>query len=66
MKFKQVKELASNDLDKKIDEIHKDLMKDYAQMSTGTPPKNAGALREKKKTIAKILTLKRERSGKNV
>ena len=66
MKFKVIKELASKDLDKKMEEIHKDLMRDYAQISAGTPPKSPGALREKKRTIAKILTLKRERSGKQV
>jgi len=63
MKFKELKELNKNELVDKIKEIKLELMKDYAQISAGTPAKNPGMIKQRKKTIAKILTLLREKEG---
>ena len=57
MKAKELKALAVNDLNSKMEELYKDLMKDNAQISTGTIPKNPGKIRLAKKTIARIKTL---------
>ena len=57
MKHKELKMLPEPELKKKLEELHKELMKDNAQVATGTIPKNPGKLKVTKKTIARIHTL---------
>lgn len=57
MKFKELKALSKDELEKKRTELRKELMKENTQISTGTSPKSPGKLRNMKKTIAKITML---------
>lgn len=56
MKYKQLKELDSAELSRKMDEIRLELMKLKAQTATGTNPKNTSQIRQLRRTIAKIRT----------
>ena len=49
--------LNKEELKSKLIELRKELMKQNAQISTGTTPKSPGQVREIKKTIAKILSI---------
>jgi|ETNmetMinimDraft_2_1059921.scaffolds.fasta_scaffold288103_1 ribosomal protein L29 len=60
MKTKELRGLSKEEQDKKLDELHKELMQDRSQMSAGTPPKSTGLMRERKKTIARIHTIRNE------
>jgi len=60
MKIKELRQNNVEELDKKLSEIRKDLIKINAQVATGTGVKNAGQIRQMKRTIARILTVKRE------
>ncbi len=64
MKIKEIRALNKNDFDGKIVELKKELIKLNAQVSTGTAPKSPGRIREIKRTIAKILTVKKENEEK--
>ena len=57
MKFKQLKQMQKQELNQKTDELKKELVKLYAQVATGTPPKNSGQIRNSKRTIARIKTI---------
>ena len=57
MKVKELRALGEPELKNKMTELYKELMKDNAQVATGTIPKNPGKLRLAKKTIARIKTL---------
>ncbi len=57
MKFKDLQALTKEQLEKKMEELQVELMKDRAQMSAGTPPKNPGLMRERRRTVAKIKSL---------
>jgi ribosomal protein L29 len=57
MKFKQLKSMQKSELTQKIDELKKEMIKLYAQVATGTPPKNSGQIRNARRTIAKINTI---------
>ena len=57
MKFADIKKMSKEDLDKKLVELRKDLMKENAQIATGTTPKSPGKIKVMKKTIAKILAI---------
>jgi len=57
MKTKDLRSMSKTDLDSKLLELRKELIKHNAQIATGTTPKSPGQVREIKKAIAKILTI---------
>ena len=63
MKAKELKAMNEPDLENKITELKKELMKINSQIAIGTVPKSPGKVREMKRAIAKILTLKRQKGG---
>tara|TARA_Y100000310_G_scaffold344792_1_gene459548 strand:+ start:1280 stop:1471 length:192 start_codon:yes stop_codon:yes gene_type:complete len=48
--------MSKEDLEKRLVELRKELMKFNAQISTGTPPENPGQVKNIKKNIARIHT----------
>jgi len=60
-KTSELRSLKEEDLDKRLAELKTELIKLYTQVSTGTTLKNPSDVRDTRKGIAKILTLKRER-----
>ena len=62
MKTKELRNLTKKDLETKLDELKKELIKLNAQVATGTVPKSPGQIKQIKKTIAKILTLQKEKN----
>lgn len=57
MKFKDLKAMPKNELNEKLLELKRELIKENAQVAIGTIPKNPGKLKTTKKTIAKIKSL---------
>ncbi len=57
VKAKELKNIKKEELDKKLKELRTELMKENAQIATGTIPKNPGNVRNIKKNIARILTV---------
>ncbi len=57
MKLKELKQINPKELEKRLEELKKELIKYNAQVSTGTPAENPGRIRTVKKTIAKIITI---------
>ena len=64
MKTKELKLMNDVDLESKTSELKKELMKINSQIAIGTVPKSPGKVKEIKKTIAKILTIKHEKNLK--
>jgi len=60
MKAKEIRKTDTKELDKKLIELKKDLIKFNAQVATGTGVKSPGQIRQIKRTIARILTIKNE------
>lgn len=60
MNFKQISSLSDKDRQEKLKEIELELMKERAQIASGTAPKNPGLIRENKRTIARIKTLEKQ------
>lgn len=59
MKAKELKAMNEIDLESKSIELKKELMKVNSQIAIGTLPKSPGKVKEMKRTIAKILTIRR-------
>ena len=62
MKVKEIRSMSKDDLDTKLVELKKELLKLNAQISTGTTPKSPGQVKQVKKNIARILTILSEKS----
>lgn len=63
MKFKDIAKQKPDQLSKKIDELHRELMKDRAQVASGSTPKNPGNIRRIRKSIARIKTFLNSQTG---
>ncbi len=61
MKTKEIRSMNKEDLNAKLEELRKELIKVNAQVSTGTTPKSPGQVKQIKKNIAKILTILHEK-----
>ena len=61
MKAKELKVLSELDLESKSLELKKEMMKMNSQIAIGAAPKNVGKLKDMKRTIARILTIKQEK-----
>ena len=64
MKAKELRVMNKIDLENKVVELKKELMKINSQIAIGTVPKSPGKVKEMKRTIAKILTIKHEKTSK--
>ena len=65
MKTKELKSLNKEDLISQLKELKKELVKHNAQIATGTTPKSPGQVKQTKKTIARILTILKQKPGIN-
>jgi len=62
-KIKDLRSMTKEELNSKLKELRKEMIKHNAQIATGTTPKSPGQIREIKKTIARILTIIRTQKG---
>ena len=60
-KTKDLRSMSREDLNSKLIELRKELIKHNAQIATGTTPKSPGQLRTTKRTIARLLTIIKEK-----
>ena len=63
MKAKEMRSMGKEELQTKLEELKKELMKANAQISTGTTPKSPGQVKQIKKNIARILTIVHEKNS---
>jgi ribosomal protein L29 len=66
MRFKDIKKMPKDELDKKLYEMKTELMKLSAQIAIGTTPKNTKQVRDIKRALAKIETLRQQNFEKQV
>lgn len=65
MKKKEIRGLSKEEKEKKLNDLRMELMKLQTKIKIGTPPENPGLVRQIKKTIARLLTMKGEIKEKN-
>ena len=56
MKTKEIMSMSKEETEAKLEELRKELIKQRAQIATGTTPKSPGQVKQIKKNIARILT----------
>ncbi len=63
LKIKELESMRIEELNTKLEELKKELIKHNAQIATGTNPKSPGQVRVIKKTVARILTVLKTKGG---
>jgi len=63
-KSKALRDMSNEELEKKLQELRMELMKEKAKIKVGGVADNPGKIREIRRTIARILTIKKEKSKK--
>lgn len=61
MKAKEIRLMNETDLESKMLELKKELMKINSQIAIGTIPKNPDKVKNIKRTVAKIITIKNQK-----
>jgi|TARA_B100001971_G_C18105486_1_gene491257 large subunit ribosomal protein L29 len=58
LKIKEIREMSKEDLNNKLEELRKELIKLNTQIARGTTPKSPGQVKQIKKAISRILLIK--------
>jgi len=64
IKKKKLREMSTKELDEKLKELRLELSKDIASSEVGGSVKSPGRIREMRRTIARILTMKKRKEKK--
>ncbi|MCK5107544.1 MAG: 50S ribosomal protein L29 [Nanoarchaeota archaeon] len=62
VKKKDLKNMGNEEIEKTLKELKMELIKANSQVASGSAPKNPGQIRQIKKTIARIITIQKEKS----
>jgi large subunit ribosomal protein L29 len=61
LRAKDIRNMKPEEIKKKLQELRLELSKELANVKMGRPVKNPGKIREIRRTIARILTIQREK-----
>ena len=64
LKNKEIKELKEKQLESKLKDLRKELVKIRSQIALGSVPENPGRTKEVRRTIARLLTFKKNQGRK--
>lgn len=62
LKAKDIRTMKDADLEKQLKDLRNDLLKQRAITATGGAPESPGRIRELRRTIARILTIRKEKA----
>ena len=60
-KTKELRAMAKEELNEKLQQLETELSKEKGAVASGTKPDNPGKIREVRKTIARIITIQKEK-----
>ena len=60
-KTKELRAMAKEELNEKLQQLETELSKEKGAVASGTKPENPGKIKEVRKTIARIITIKKEK-----
>lgn len=58
--MKEIREMKQEDLNKKLSDLRLELMKEIGNVKMGKASKNTGKIKQLKRAIARVLTVKKE------
>ncbi len=65
LRSSEIRNMTADNIETKLKELRKEFMKEKGKIDVGSIADNPGRQKELKKTIARILTIKKEMKSKN-
>ena len=65
IKIKELRSMDDKTIATRLTELRNELISLNAQVAMGTAPENPGKIKEIKRTIARILTVQKQKEGEN-
>lgn len=65
MKIKEIRNMKNEDLDKKLSELRLELSKELGSVKMGRAVKNPGKIKELRRSIARVMTVKKQLGTKS-
>jgi large subunit ribosomal protein L29 len=65
MRMEEIRDMSPEEMDEKIQELKSELLRERTMIASGGVPENPGNIKEIKRTIARLLTVKAEKAGEN-
>ena len=63
LRSEEVRDLSVEEMEEKIKELKNELLREKSMIASGGAPENPGRIREIRRTIARILTIKTQKEG---
>ena len=63
LRVKQIREMKPEEISKKIYDIKLELVKEFGNVRMGRPIKNSGKIKEMRRTIARLETIKKQKGA---
>lgn len=63
LRSEEIRDLSSEELEEKLKELRNELLREKSMIASGGAPENPGRIKEIKRTIARILTIKTQKEG---
>jgi large subunit ribosomal protein L29 len=63
LKTREARKMGNDELEKKAQELRLEVAKEKANIAIGAPVSSPGKMRDMKRTIARILTIKKEKGA---
>jgi len=60
-KTREIRAMSKEELNEKLQQLEVELSKEKGAVASGTKPENPGKIREIRKTIARIITIQKEK-----
>ena len=61
VRSKDLRDMTDDEVEKKLNEVQAELIRQKGKITTGGAPENPGRMKELRRTVARILTIKREK-----
>ncbi len=63
LRSEEIRDLSLEELEEKLKELRNELLREKSMIASGGAPENPGRIKEIKRTIARILTIKTQKEG---
>ena len=65
LRSEEIRDLSLEEMEEKVKELRNELLREKSMIASGGAPENPGRIREIRRTIARILTIKTQKEGAN-
>ncbi len=63
LRSEEINDLTSEEMEEKISDLRNELLRERSMIASGGVPENPGRISEIKRTIARMLTIKKQKEG---